>query len=161
MSSNDGVKAGVSGIGANASRVGGLERVTGRQLYVADLPHGDALHVKLVTVDAARARVDVIDGTRARAVPGVHLVMTPADLPQPMPRFGPQRRDRPVLAVGETKYHGEPVAAVAAETLDAAEEAVGLVRVEYQEMPAVHTIEASLAPDAPLVQDPSLRPADP
>ncbi len=59
----------------------------------------------------------------ALAVPGVRLVMTAADLPQPMPRFGPQFRDRPVLAVGETHYHGEPVAAVAAETLDAAEEA--------------------------------------
>jgi len=99
MSSNHGAEAGAFGVGATAPRVGGLERVTGRQEYVADLPHGDALHVKLVTVDAARARVDVIDGTRARAVPGVHLVMTPADLPQPMPRFGPQRRDRPVLAV--------------------------------------------------------------
>ena len=87
--------------------------------------------------------------------------MTAADLPQPMPRFGPQRRDRPVLAVGETKYHGEPVAAVAAETRDAAEEAAGLVRVECEELPAVHTLAAALAADAPLVQDPALRPDDP
>src|SRR5439155_467881 len=80
---------------------------------------------------------------------------------RPMPRFGPQRRDRPVLADRETKYHGEPIAAVAAETVDAAEEAAGLVRVDYEELPAVHTIAGSLAPDAPLVQDPSLRPGDP
>ena len=69
-------------------------------------------------------------------VPGVRLVMTAADLPQPMPRFGPQRHDRPVLATGETKYHGEPVAAVAAETQDAAEEAAALVTVDYEELPA-------------------------
>ena len=94
-------------------------------------------------------------------MPGVRLVMTAADLPDPMPRFGPQFRDRPVLAVGETKYHGEPVAAVAAETRDAAEEAARLVRVEYEELPAVFTIEAALDPDAPLVQDPALRPDDP
>ncbi|TMB53003.1 MAG: xanthine dehydrogenase family protein [Chloroflexi bacterium] len=150
-----------SGVGATAPRVGGLERVTGRQEYVADLPHADALRVKLVTVDAARARLKAIDTRSALAVPGVRLVLTAADLPRPMPRFGPQRRDRPVLADRETKYHGEPIAAVAAETVDAAEEAAGLVRVDYEELPAVHTIAGSLAPDAPLVQDPSLRPGDP
>jgi CO/xanthine dehydrogenase Mo-binding subunit len=77
-----------------------------------------------------------------------------------MPRFGPQLRDRPVLAVGETKYHGEPVAAVAAETLDAAEEAARVVRVEFEELPAVHTVAAARADGAPLVQDPALRPDD-
>jgi CO/xanthine dehydrogenase Mo-binding subunit len=148
-------------VGEGAARVGGLERVTGRQAYVADIPMEDMLHVKLVTLDVARARIGAIDTRAACDVPGVRLVMTPADLPQPTPRFGPQRRDRPVLAVGETKYHGEPVAAVAAETRDAAEEAARLVRVEFEELPAVHTIEAALAPDAPLVQDPELRPDDP
>ena len=112
-------------VGASPARVGGIGRVTGQQAYVADLPLDDVLHVKLVTLDVARARIGAIDTSAAMAVPGVRLVMTAADLPQPMPRFGPQRRDRPVLAVGETKYHGEPVAAVAAETRDAAEEAAG------------------------------------
>jgi CO/xanthine dehydrogenase Mo-binding subunit len=93
-------------------------------------------------------------------VPGVRLVMTAADLPQPVPRFGPQNEDRPVISVGETKYHGDPVALVAAETKDAAAEGARLVRVEYEELPAVFTIAAALAPDAPLVQDPSLRPKD-
>src|SRR4029079_11836369 len=148
-------------VGEPAVRVGGRARVTWEQPYVADLPHGDALHVKLVALDVARARIDRIDATAALRVPGVRLVMTPADLPDPMPRFGPQRRDRPVLATGETKYHGEPVAAVAAETLDAAEEAAALVRVEFEELPALQAIGQALAPDAPLVQDPSLRPADP
>jgi CO/xanthine dehydrogenase Mo-binding subunit len=150
-----------TGVGESPARSGGRERVTGAQGYVADLPHDDALHVKLVALDVARARIGRIDATAALAVPGVRLVMTPADLPDPMPRFGPQRRDRPILAVGETKYHGEPVAAVAAETLDAAEEAAALVRVEFEELPALHSIAASLATDAPLVQDPSLRPDDP
>jgi CO/xanthine dehydrogenase Mo-binding subunit len=150
-----------SGVGATAPRVGGLERVTGRQEYVADLPHDDALQVKLVTVDAPRARIKGIDTSAAAAVADVRLVMTADHLPRPIPRFGPQRRDRPVLADGETKYHGEPVAAVAAETLDAAEEAAALVRVDYEELTAVHTIAGALAPGAPLVQDPSLRPGDP
>jgi CO/xanthine dehydrogenase Mo-binding subunit len=147
--------------GASPARVGGLARVTGAQQYVADLPHDDVLHVKLVTLDVARARIRRIDTGAALAFPGVRLVMTPQDLPSPVPRFGPQRRDRPILAAGETKYHGEPVAAVAAETLDAAEEGARLVTVDYEELPAIYTLEAALAPDAPLVQDPSLRPGDP
>ena len=109
----------------------------------------------------ARAKIVAIDASAALAVPGVCLVMTAANLPQPVPRFGPQFEDRPVLAVGETKYHGEPVAAVAAETKDAAEAAARLVRVEYEELPAVFTIAAALDPAAPLVQDPALRPGDP
>ena len=102
-------------------------------------------HVKLVTVDAPRARIVSIDPAAALRVPGVRLVMTPDDLPRPMPRFGPQFRDRPVLAVGETKFHGDPVAAVAAETLDAAEEAARQVQVAWEPLPAVTTLDASLA----------------
>jgi CO/xanthine dehydrogenase Mo-binding subunit len=148
-------------VGESPARVGGVERVTGRQQYVADIHLEDVLHVKLVALDVARARIRGIDASAAMAVPGVRLVMTAADLPDPMPRFGPQLRDRPVLAVGETKFHGDPVAAVAAETLDAAEGAARLVRVDFEELPAVHTVAAARAPDAPLVQDPSLRPNDP
>jgi CO/xanthine dehydrogenase Mo-binding subunit len=150
-----------AGVGDPAARVGGLDRVTGRQAYVADIRLDDVLHVKLVTLDVARARLGPIDTRAARDVPGVRLVMTAADLPRPMPRFGPQRRDRPVIATGETKYHGDPVAAVAAETRDAAEEAASLVKIEYEKLPAAHTLAAALAPDAPLVQDPELRPGDP
>lgn len=148
-------------IGDSPARVGGLDRVTGAQVYVADLPMDGALHVKLVTLDVARARIHSIDTTAALAVPGVRMVMTAADLPHPIRRFGPQFRDRPVLAEGETHFHGEPIAAVAAETLDAAEEAAALVRVDHDALPAVFTVDGALAPDAPLVQDPALRPDDP
>jgi CO/xanthine dehydrogenase Mo-binding subunit len=148
-------------IGTSPNRVGGFGRVTGLQEYVADIRVPDVLEAKLVTLDCARARIISIDTSAAEKVTGVRLVMTAAGLPQPMPRFGPQLEDRPVLAVGETKYHGEPVAIVAAETKDAAEEAARLVRVEFDELPAVFTVAAALDPKAPLVQDPSLRPKDP
>jgi CO/xanthine dehydrogenase Mo-binding subunit len=156
-----GADSGTGRVGESPARGGGRARVTGRQAYVADLRFEDALHVKLVTVDAARARIGAIDASEALAVPGVRLVMTAPDLPDPMPRFGPQMRDRPVLATGETKYHGDPVAAVAAETKDAAEEAARLLRVAFEPLPAVTSIAASLAEGAPLVQDPALRPDDP
>jgi CO/xanthine dehydrogenase Mo-binding subunit len=151
----------LGGVGESPNRVGGYERVTGAQRYVADLHLADELHVKLVTLPCARARLGEIDAEAALAVPGVRLVFSAADLPQPVPRFGPQFQDRPVIAVDETKYHGEPVAAVAAETELAAEEGARLVRAVYEELPALVTLSAALAPNAPLVQDPALRGNDP
>lgn len=148
-------------VGESPNRVGGIGRVTGAQRYLADIQLADALHAGLVTLDCARARILGVDASAALALPGVHLVLTAADLPQPVPRFGPQREDRPVLAVGETKYHGEPVALVVADTRELAEQAAALVRVEHEELPAVFTVAGALAADAPLVQDPSLRPDDP
>jgi CO/xanthine dehydrogenase Mo-binding subunit len=144
-------------VGESPHRIGGHNRVTGLQEYVADLKIHDALHVKLVTIDRAHARIVAIDTSKAEEVPGVQFVMTAADLPQPVPRFGMQYQDRPVIADGEVNYHGEPVAAVAAESIDAAEEAALLVRVDYEELPAVLSIADALDPASPLVQDPSIR----
>ncbi len=147
-------------IGTSPNRVGGIGRVTGQQEYVADIRQADALEAKFVTIDCAHARIISIDSSAALALPGVLLVMTAADMPQPVPRFGPQMEDRPVIAVGETKYHGDPVALVVAETKDLAAAAAALVRVAYEELPAVFTLAGALDPAAPLVQDPSLRPND-
>ncbi len=149
-------------IGASLPRTGGEERVTGALEYTADVKLAGFLHAKLVTVDAARARLISIDKSAAEVVTGVQLVMTAADLPQPVPRFGPQVNDRPVLAVDEVRYHGEPVAIVVAESKDAAEEGARLVKVEHEELPAVYTVDEALDPGAPLVQDPAIRrPGDP
>ncbi|MFH1104935.1 MAG: xanthine dehydrogenase family protein molybdopterin-binding subunit [Actinomycetota bacterium] len=145
------------GVGAGAHRLGGIDRVTGHQRYVADIPIADLLYAKLITIESAHARIVSIDTSAAEQVPGVLFVMKPEDLPQPIPRFGPQYQDRPVLADGEVKYHGEPVTAVAAKTRDAAEEAASLVKVEYENLPAVFTIEGALDPKAELVQNPSIR----
>ncbi len=101
-------------------------------------------HVKLVSLDCARARIRAIDTSAAEQVDGVRCVLTAAGLPQPVPRFGPTHTDRPVIAVNETRFFGEPVAAVAAETEDAAELAASLVRVDSEELPAVLTIDAAL-----------------
>jgi CO/xanthine dehydrogenase Mo-binding subunit len=150
-----------AGVGDSPRRVGGEDRVTGLQEYVADIRLPGALEAKIVTIDCARARIISIDTSAAEQVPGVRLVMTADDLPQPVPRFGPQFQDRPVIATGETTHHGEPVAIVAAETRDAAAAAAALVRVAYEELPAVFTVAAALDPAAPLVQDPAIRPNDP
>jgi len=144
-------------IGRSVRRTGGYERVTGQQEFVGDIRLDGMLHVKLVTVDCAHARIDSVNTGHARALPGVRDVVCAADLPSPMPRFGPVHQDRPVLAVAETRFHGEPVAAVVADTEQAAEDAAAAVEVRYEELPAVATIAAALDPGMPLVQDPDLR----
>jgi CO/xanthine dehydrogenase Mo-binding subunit len=144
-------------VGRSTRRVGGVERVTGTQRYAADLRLDNVLHVKLVALPCARARIKSVDTTKAAAVAGVRRIITARELPDPMPRYGPVFADRPVVAVGETKFFGEAVAAVAAETFDAAEHAAALVRVDYEELPAVLTIDAALDPASPLVQDPVFR----
>jgi CO/xanthine dehydrogenase Mo-binding subunit len=148
-------------IGASERRLGGRGRVTGDQQFIGDIRLDSMLHVKLVHVDCGHARIVSINTKKAAAVPGVVCIVTAEDLPQPMPRFGPAHDDKPVLAVGETKYHGQPVAAVVAESKESAELAVALVRVEFEEMPGVYTVESALDPHAPLVQEQDLRPGDP
>lgn len=149
-----------SPIGRSERRVGGVERVSGAYRYAADIRLDGVLHAGLVHLDVAHARVDGIDASAALAMPGVHAVVTAADLPTPMPRFGPGYSDRPLLADGETSYHGEPVAVVLAETPKVARRAARLVRVDHAPLPAVLTIAAALERDAPLVRPPELRPAD-
>ena len=144
-------------IGQSPARAGGVERVTGAQRYAADIHLDNVLHVKLVSLPCARAAIRGIDRSRAASIPGVRAILTADDLPQPVPRFGPVFVDRPVLATGETKFFGETVAAVAAESLDAAADAAALIEVDYEELPAVLSVEAALDAANPLVQDPALR----
>lgn len=147
-------------IGENVQRLGGHERVKGTQQFLADIVLDGMLYVKLVTLDVTRARIVSIDKSEALGVAGIVDIVTADDLPSPMPRFGPVYKDRPILAVDETKYHGEPVAAIAAETIEAAALAASLVRVEYEELPAVFSVAAAVAPDAPLVQSQDIRESD-
>mgnify|MGYP001794033215 CR=1 FL=1 len=76
-------------VGTDISRLGGVERVNGRQEFIADIDVTGMAHVKLVSLDVGRAKINSIDAQAARAVPGVIDVITPAELPYPMPRFGP------------------------------------------------------------------------
>jgi len=144
-------------IGESTARVGVEERVNGALKYAADMKFPNTLHVKLVRLDVAHARIISIDTSAACQIPGVQYVFTDRDLPDPMPRYGPFLEDQPLIATGEVKFFGDPVAAVVAESEDIAEEASKLVKVEFEELPGVYTLQRALAPDAPLVQDPSIR----
>jgi CO/xanthine dehydrogenase Mo-binding subunit len=127
-----------SGAGTSAPRVGGLDRVTGAQRFTADLAIEDVLHVALVKLDCGRAVIEGIDTSAAEDVAGVVRVFTADDFPDPMPRFGPRFADRPVIATGETKYHGDPVAAVVGVSRESAAEGAAAVRVQHVEVPGVY-----------------------
>lgn len=147
-------------VGASIRRYGGDDRVTGQQKFLSDLRFAGAAEVRLVTLPVACATITRIDTEVAARMPGVIAVVSAVDLPQPVTRFGVSHQDRPVLADGEVIYHGEPVVAVVAETLDQADAAAGAVEVTFEERSGVYDLDQALAPDAPLVRDPALRPDD-
>jgi len=144
-------------IGESVKRVGIEDRVSGALKFAADLKFNNILHVKLVRLDVGHARINAIDTREAMQLPGVKYIFTAEDMPEPMPLYGPFFDDQPMIAVGETKFHGDPVAAVVAETEDIAEKAAKLVKVDFKELDGVYTVEQALAPDATLVQDPAIR----
>jgi CO/xanthine dehydrogenase Mo-binding subunit len=138
-----------------------IHRVTGTQQFVDDMPINNVLHGALVRLDVAHGRINGVDPSRALSLSGVEQVISAADLPRPTPRYGPLVMDQPILAVEETRFWGDPVAIVLARDVKSAREGARRVRVDYEELPAVLTAEDALAADAPLVQDPALRPDSP
>src|SRR5579859_4868149 len=132
-------------------RVDGPLKVRGRARYAADVRRAEGmLHLVYVRSPYAHALIRSVDVSRAQAVPGVHAILTGADLP-PYARFGRRLQDWPVLAVERVRFIGDRVAAVAAETRQAAEEAAALVQVDYEELRVVSSPEEALAGDAPVL----------
>lgn len=118
--------------------------VTGRAHYIDDMPElPGTLEVVLVTSPHAHAKIISIDVTAARSAPGVHGVVTAADIPGHND-IGPIFEGEPVLASGVADYAGAPVVAIAAETFDLGLAAAGLVEIEYEELPAILEIEDAL-----------------
>lgn len=128
-------------------RIEGRDKVTGVAEYAADLRRDGMLHAAFVGSPHAHARVVRVDTSAARAVPGVRAVLTGADV-RPA-RFGRRLQDWPVLAWDRVRFVGDRVAAIAADTAAAAEEAARLVDVEYEELPAVLDAEEALKAGAP------------
>ncbi len=138
-------------VGHSVRRLDVVEKVTGRARYVTDMELPGMLHAKLLRSPHAHARIRRVSVETARSQPGVRAVVTSRDFAWCDPYFGPALRDRPILAIDVARYEGEPVAAVVADTEEAAAEALTLIDVEYEELPAVTTLAEALAPGAPLV----------
>ncbi|HXG51706.1 MAG TPA: xanthine dehydrogenase family protein molybdopterin-binding subunit [candidate division Zixibacteria bacterium] len=144
-------KAEYSVLGRNIPRFGGVERVTGAGIYGIDLELRNALHGGILRSRYAHAKILSIDTRAAKAVPGVHAVVTGADAPDV--RYGRTYIDRYMLARHKVRYMGDPVAAVAAESPAAVREALKKIEVVYEPLPVVLDPEEAMRPEAPTLHE--------
>src|SRR4030088_2787829 len=127
-------------VGRSGRRLEGAAQVTGRAEYVHNLRLPGMLHGKIVRSTVSHGRIRSIDADAARALAGVHRVVTIADIRTvvPEPFYGPAFHDQPILAVDKVHFVGEPVAVVLAADPHIAEAAAQLVVADYEELPAVY-----------------------
>jgi len=130
-------------------RIDGALKVSGRARYVNDVRLPGMLWADFLMSPHPHARIVSIDTTAARAVPGIHAVLTGQDIGPRL--FGRALYDWPVLAYDRVRFVGERMVAVAGETRDAVEEAISRIDVAYDELPAVFDAEEAVRPDAPIL----------
>ena len=155
------VGTGYKWVGTRPVRHDGLDKVTGRARFGADFALAGMLHGAVLRSPHAHARIRRIDFAEASALPGVKAIITGADLPELSDdkveggEGDATYRDlsRNILAREKVLYQGHPVAAVAAATLRLAKAAAEAIRVEYEVLPPVLTLEEAMADDAPLLHD--------
>jgi len=148
-------------VGTRPIRHDGADKVTGRAQYGADFQMAGLLFGHVLRSPHAHARIKRIDTSKAEKFPGVKAVLTAADFPPTPERMVDLGEgDTPlsyargnVLAGGKALYRGHAVAAVAAVNAHVAEEAAGLIEVEYEVLPAAVDLAAAISPGAPLLYD--------
>ena len=138
-------------VGKSLPRFDAPGKVTGTAVYAADFALPGMLVGKVFRSTQAHARIVSLHVGRARALPGVRAVIGAADVPEV--RYGGGLKDETIFAAGKVRYVGQPVAAVAATTPEAAEAALAAIEVVYEPLPAVLDLEAAFAPGAPLVHE--------
>jgi CO/xanthine dehydrogenase Mo-binding subunit len=139
-------------VGKAHQRLDAREKVTGKARYTSDVKIAGMAHGKVLRSPFAHAAIARISAEKAEKLPGVVAVLTRADL-KGFALFGAAYKDQPIVALDKVRYAGDPVAAVAAETEAAALEALSLIEVEYDELPAVTSLDEALKPSAPLVHE--------
>ncbi|MCC6535564.1 MAG: xanthine dehydrogenase family protein molybdopterin-binding subunit [Burkholderiales bacterium] len=127
-------------VGRSPPRREARAKLSGRAPYVHDLVLPGMLHGKLARSTRPHARIRRIDTAAARAIEGVHAVLTGDDIRQliPQPYHGPAFHDQPILALDKVRYAGEPLALVLASDPHVAQTAARLIEAEYEELPAVY-----------------------
>ena len=135
-------------IGVSVPRVDGVKKVTGAAKYVGDMKWPRMLYAKCVKSPYAHAKIVSIDVSAAKALKGVHDVITGDYYTK---RGGLYLEDKNFLAVNTVKFCGEPVVAIAAETPEIAEAACELVKVEYEPLPVINNPMEGMAKDAVLI----------
>jgi CO/xanthine dehydrogenase Mo-binding subunit len=138
-------------IGRGVVRQDGVEKVTGSAIYVADVRLPGMLEGRILRSAYPHAQIVAIDTSEAEKLPGVHAVVTRDDTPRR--KWGSTIADQYPLAVDKVRYVGDEIAAVAALDGDTADEAISLIRVEYDPLPAVFDPIEAMRSDAPLIHD--------
>jgi len=139
-------------VGRAESRSDGDDKVSGKAIYAVDVKVPGMIHGKILRSPYAHARLTRVDASQAENFPGVFAVITRADQAR-LRMFGAAYKDQTIVAVDKVRYAGDPVAAVAAVDEATAEEALALIDVEYEELPAVTSLEEALALGASLVHE--------
>ncbi|CCQ75121.1 molybdopterin cofactor-binding domain-containing protein [Magnetospira sp. QH-2] len=143
---------GDSFIGSNVRRIDAPGKVSGALKYAGDMVMPNMLHVQVLRSPRAHAKIVTLDTRAAEALDGVEAVITSADVPG-VDGFGVFVHDQPIMARDKVRYVGEAVAAVAAEDLETAKQALRLIDVTYEDLPAVFHAEEALKPGAPVLHD--------
>ena len=144
-------------VGTSPIRHDGVDKVTGRAVYGADMQLPGLLHGKVLRSPHPHARVRSIDTSKAEAHPDVRAVVTSADLAP----FGPAEQtavmgraiSENLLAKDKVYYKGHPIAAIAANNPHAAAQALALIEVDYEPLSAVTDVESAMADDAPILHE--------
>ncbi|HUF52478.1 MAG TPA: xanthine dehydrogenase family protein molybdopterin-binding subunit [Dehalococcoidia bacterium] len=139
-------------VGQRVTRLEGPAKVTGRTVYADDMKLPGMVHAKVLYAPYAHALIKSMDTAAAEALSGVHSVITAMDLPE-YARNDSNRRNL-IFPDKEVLFYGQPLAAVLAEDPHVAEEAVGLIDVAYEVLPAVIDPVAAIEPGSPLVREP-------
>jgi 4-hydroxybenzoyl-CoA reductase subunit alpha len=132
--------------------IDGIEKVTGRARYTADLDHADALVGRILRSPVSHGEIVALDVSRARALDGVLAIITGDDCPYTYGVLPIAMNEYP-LARGRVRYRGEPMAAVAAIDAETVERALGLIELKIRELPTYYTSDDARAPDAVLLHD--------
>ncbi len=134
-------------VGQPIPRVDAFDKVTGKALYAGDIVFPEMLHIKALRSARPHARILGIHTGKAEACPGVVGVFTHRNIPGTN-RIGPRDKDQPLLCDDKVRHIGDPLAIVAAETLEEAEEAVSLIQVDLKDLPGIFSTEKALAQGA-------------
>jgi CO/xanthine dehydrogenase Mo-binding subunit len=138
-------------VGHPMGRIEGPEKVSGKTVYTADVKLPGILWGKCLRSPYAHARIVRINTEKAKRIKGVAAILTGTDVPPH--RVGLSLQDTPLLAQGKVRFIGEKVAAVAAEERDAAEEALSVIEIDYEELPSVFDPKKAMEEGAPLVHE--------
>jgi len=144
-------------LGQNFSRVDGPAKLRGSAQFTGDIEMPGMVYAKVLRSAYPHARLTRVNAEKAQKLPGVVAVLTRDDLKKMNAYFGPVVKDQPVVALDRVRYVGDIIAAVAAEEKDIAEEALELIEVDYEPLPAIFDPAEAMKPGAPILHGESAR----